>query len=264
MNLPSLPTDSLYKFCLVGGIALLLSAVYVSIKESEENERKLNSNSKYLEEARERNLYRRMDSGRIEVRLAYFTSKLQRIQERIKKGNAGKNDELARDIYEDSISVLTANAKALAFFNKNKYPQFDYTELLHRSINSEYKRTLFIFYCLAISGAFFIFLGLTDWMKHQDHLDKLQSIELGKVQWQEQPCQSCSTKLKHDLKAKEGNKYCTSCSTGDAFREPELTMTEMSSRIRDRMRANGFPEKEIQKQLKSLHSLDRWKKEFRW
>lgn len=264
MNLPSLPTDSLHKFFLFGGIALILSALYVTIQESEKNDQRLSSNSKYWLEAQSNHLSRRLDSLRTDERLSYFNRKLQGLQDKMKKNPANKNYEITRDIYEDSISVLTANAKHLAFYNKNKYPQFDFTDFLHHSINSGNKRTSFIFYCLFMSGLIFIFLGLSGWKNHQDHVDKLQIIELGKIQWQEQPCQSCSTKLKHDLKAKEGNKYCTTCSSGDSFREPDLTITEISSRIRDNMRANGFSEKDIQKQLKSLQSLDRWKKEFKW
>ncbi len=79
-------------------------------------------------------------------------------------------------------------------------------------------------------------------------------------------CQSCGMPLSKDEKGGgsevNGNislKYCSHCYENGEFTNPDITMPEMKSRVKDKMKEMGFPGFIAGFFTKGIPKLERWK-----
>jgi hypothetical protein len=80
-------------------------------------------------------------------------------------------------------------------------------------------------------------------------------------------CQSCGMPLKRDEKGggtnADGSKstmYCSKCYQNGKFTSPNITVQEMQSLVKDKMKEFGFPGFIAGFFTKNIPKLERWKK----
>lgn len=78
-------------------------------------------------------------------------------------------------------------------------------------------------------------------------------------------CQSCGRPLNsgairgHATKDSISNTYCLLCYNNGAFTHPDITLGEMKTVVKTRLREKGVPENLIHLELEVLPLLKRWK-----
>ncbi|HPE55542.1 MAG TPA: zinc ribbon domain-containing protein [Bacteroidales bacterium] len=80
-------------------------------------------------------------------------------------------------------------------------------------------------------------------------------------------CQSCGMPLKRDEKGggtnADGSKnqmYCSHCYDNGKFTRPEITLPEMKTLVKGKMKEMGFPGFLAGFFTSNMHKLERWKK----
>ena len=79
-------------------------------------------------------------------------------------------------------------------------------------------------------------------------------------------CQSCGMPLKRDEQGGGTNadgtrsdRYCSHCFAGGRFTLPDITVQEMQTRVRDKLREFGFPGFLAGIFTRRIPSLERWR-----
>lgn len=79
-------------------------------------------------------------------------------------------------------------------------------------------------------------------------------------------CQSCGMPLKRDEQGGGTNadgtrsdRYCSHCFAGGRFTLPDITLQEMQTRVRDKLREFGFPGFLTGFFTRRIPSLERWR-----
>jgi hypothetical protein len=119
-----------------------------------------------------------------------------------------------------------------------------------------------------IISIFILSVGITLWIKKERFDNELiYRQNLDKPTFS-QFCQSCGKTFNSLIVPsleQDGTKnyhYCNKCYSNGTFIEPTLSLTEMKSRTKAEMESTKQSKKNIEKVLKRIEKLDRWKKDL--
>jgi Putative zinc ribbon domain len=265
MEIPSLPTDSLYKFMFVSGLIVAVYGIYIQHSGNVALRDKVHT-SQYK--------FGTTDTGinKVSIELSaekkHLENNLKSLEDTATMLQAGK---LSEEYKKEVIQRIVASRQKDSAVRSNLNNRFDSLRKIGDSVYKEMKYALEVTkddynlgLTMSIGGLLFSFCGSVGWFRQQRLHDRILLEQRNEAVKSAIPCESCGMLLKFDNKHKEGNRYCGICYNGKQFREPTLTIEVMKQRIRLRMIGQGIKESTIKKQLKYLNQLDRWSKEFRW
>ena len=277
MNIPSLPTDNLYKFIALSGLLIFIVVHYYCLTQAYELDKQktilsgeiskieLETNSikekqRHLKYAIEELylmagikdpitvtdtliIYSRYLSGPKE-----FISKSKEVEQKVEQFNQTQQDYLSKKFDLDT-------KRSIQKFNENTYSQ------------------LFEVYPFVSVISFAISLvGFILWYKK---IQRFQDIILQK-EYHEQVskihiCQSCGIKLDDvpqyggtELDGNLSSKYCTQCYQNGQFTEPNLTINEMQEKVKKQLKKLKVPFIKRTIHISQLSELQRWSKELKW
>lgn len=275
MNIPTLPTDNLYKFYAIGGLfVLILSAYYlleniIKIDEekikikSEINIAKLNINkfkkriSLIEKEGKEFCVEHGLSCQSLEdlterdLADPNFPSKKLKILLDKHKTQLDENEEMKSKIEEATVNL------------DNYVLSYDYKNLVFANTLSWY--LLFI-----VGSLYFMTIGLFRWSVVEKQNDYLRAQQLRSAGLRLLKCQSCGAKLEYDFRLPEiqpnsVQKFCTNCYDYDLLEyiDPNITLSEMLTFVSNEMKLQNLPFLVIRFHLIEILFLERWKKEYR-
>lgn len=277
MNIPSLPTDNLYKFVALSGVAIFLFALYFTLSSAKSFDKqaivlsgeiaKLQQDSTNLANDR-RNL-------KSEIRGFYEASGLKAplivsdtliVYSRLLSASPNlqkKSDEIERLVDE-------YNGKWREYESQNIELQ---TKQSLQKYNQDLTRAMFIS-CpiLIVFGALLAMVGFVNWYnKVQGYQDLLLETEVSLKGEDHRRCQSCAIRISDDPEGggteKDGRKskyYCSACYRNGEFSEPNLTLKEMRKKVKGRLIELKVPFFTRQRYLNTLSSLNRWNRRLKW
>ncbi|MFL5762370.1 MAG: zinc ribbon domain-containing protein [Bacteroidia bacterium] len=210
----------------------------------------------------------------------YITSDVSWNQKRVEMDH--KILEIKYDIMADSLEyqilqsqIDTLAAKKLSTFAKKselsrkkltiqrKGSELTYLKQEYNELFDSLKTALDLFIAPWVIGGILLLIGALQWLTHEGFNDTYQRKKIEK-EIKTCPCQSCGMMLKNDLHPHVENELCSFCFDGKKYTEPEITLAEMSDRIRKRMKMQGSKQKLVEKHIKNLKALDRWTDQLRW
>jgi hypothetical protein len=276
LNLPTPPTDNLYKFISIFGLVLAILGVFYTETKSLELSQEIYS----LE--REKNVFN-IEKSKIERKRNYLKDKIDDFNSRADiKSKPIVNDSViswtriisgSKELMSESnnISTLIEELREVEIEIEKKQVEINSKEsIIELKINQDEKIFEIIDVLIPI-GVILSFFGFVLWydksQKFQDEILKEQFLQVQK----DKNCQSCGIILSSDVKytntteeEKKRIKYCSNCYSNEQFIEPNLTYYEMRDKIKSRLQELGANKVQIFFYLTRIKSLDRWRKKFTW
>lgn len=276
LNLPSPPTDNLYKFISIFGLVVaVLSILYLETKPLE-----VNQEIRVLD--RDRSAFN-IEKLKIERKRDYLKEKIDDFNRRADiKEKPVVNDSIIRwtriisgskDLITESnnISSLVEQLRTLELELDKKQVEINSKDSILNLKLKDYDRAYDIMNVLIPFGFILSFVGFLLWydksQKYQDFILRDQFLQVQRLKI----CQSCGMDLKLDSRyiatAEEEKKrmsYCNFCYDDDKFRKPDLTYDEMIVEIKNRLKELGANKIETHFYLVRIKNLDRWRKKFTW
>lgn len=274
MNLPSFPTDNLYKFISIEGIILFVTALfYPEYRRSEiNNEIALNNG----------------DVKRLSIENQKSSSKLKEIKDEIEilDEKANNTGSIVNDTLISRTRILSGKADLVELSKKIdklvlEWKEINMTIELKRididikSELTENKREALrdlndIMIFLGPLSMLLTFIGFVLWYdKAQKFQDKVLSEQTSKL-LDDERCQSCGMLLMNQdnfnsfTDDEKKSIYCKSCYADGNFTEPNLTLEEMSKRVKNRCQELKLGKLPTYLFVKRLRLLQRWKDKFTW
>ena len=276
LNLPSPPTDNLYKFISIFGLVMaVLGILYLETKSLEANQE-----IRVLE--REKSALN-IEKLKIERKRDYLKEKIDDFYRHADiKEKPIVNDSIISwtriisgsknlVIESDNISSLVEQLRAVELeFDKKKVEVDSKDSILELKLK-DYDRAFDFMNILIPLGIILSIVGFLLWyeksQKYQDDILKDQFLQVQRLKI----CQSCGMDLKLDRRyivtSEEEKKridYCNYCYEDNKFREPDLTYNEMIAKIKNRLKELGANKIETYFYLVRIKNLDRWRKKFTW
>ncbi|TGK54191.1 zinc ribbon domain-containing protein [Leptospira bouyouniensis] len=274
MNLPSLPTDNIFKFFAISGLAfILISGFYILEKALSLDQQRIELNIKIAEnkysieqiEKKKKELNEDFNSfcqkNKIECknengyfRIEYYNdpTQVQRI-EKMWSIFKSKNHDL-KEIFDKGFSEELALSKHLKI---QAYKEKIYSDLI-----------VFFIILIVISFGFTIY-GLEKWYEIDKQINLLRQFELKKTGFRYKYCQSCGVLLETDSDLPEitqylVQKYCTICYDYNQkkFTEPDLTFKLFKDKMKKELEEKGFGRVYIFLFFFQLASFERWQIHF--
>ncbi len=276
LNLPSPPTDNLYKFISIFGLVVSVVAfIYVETKSFENTQEIYQLNSEKRQLLIEKSKLERKKYA-LKQRLSDFDKKAN------SKSPSVMNDTVIvwtkvisgpKDLVDESTSISQ-------LIEELRIAELDYlkkeTEIEDKQsvIDLKTSKNEKIFEWIDILlpfGVFLTVIGFLLWynksQKYQDIILKEQFIQANR----NEHCQSCGIPLNRDLvyaskteSEKKTSKYCSHCFKDGQFTEPDLTINKMKIAIEKRCKELGFSKLQTYVWKNDLENLDRWRKKFHW
>ena len=275
MNLPSLPTDNLYKFFSISGIVLFLIFHYYP----KYLEKELSKESIQIEGEIDI-LY--TDTLLINNKQKFLEKKLFTLQ---KECNCGLNFNISKDKVIWEILENSSEKKKLGSLIQSYIEEIDKLNFEHikkqieilskqrkllenkKEIEEYIKDSKFY---LPFSFYLLIFGFVLWFFRTQNLQDKILYNQFKEVT-DDKYCNSCGIYLKNidiykTLSKEEFRKliYCNHCYSDGQFLEPELDYSMMKKKVKKRCNELGFNKIETFLYLLRLRDLTRWKNDFKW
>jgi len=264
MDMPSLPTDSLYKFLCFAGLALFIYSIHIRNEYTTQIVNKYDSavmlvgrNNKMVLKNRERfrdlvidpKDKRFVEEHKLWIRANALDSILTEEKKHLPSHVADSITKIEKELYQN-FQYLWDQSDSI----KN-----DTDVRTERLENSSWPYEPLMYFAYAVFA-----MGFVPWLFYQRMQDRILKAQYEKSKGSDTPCQSCGMLLKYDSKYKEGDVYCQTCYNGKTFREPDLTLDDMKHRVARRLDEIGVHRLYKKAQLKQLQKLDRWRKYFKW
>lgn len=276
LNLPSPPTDNLYKFISIFGLVMAVMGILYSETKSLE----VNQEIRVLER----------DKSALNIEKLKIERKRDHIKEKIYDLNRHadiKDKPVVSDSIirwtriisgsknlvseSDNISSLVEQLRAVELEFDKKQVEVDSKDSILELKLKNYDRVFGIMIILIPLGIILSFIGFLLWyeksQKYQDDILKDQFLQVQR----QKICQSCGMDLKLDnryiVTSEEERKkinYCNYCYEDNKFREPDLTYNEMIAKLKNRLKEFGANKIETYFYLVRIKNLDRWRKKFTW
>jgi hypothetical protein len=270
MGLSFLP-DKLYKICIYIGTGLL---IYSGVNLLEKSEKLDEEIIKYTVGIKKHNIERdhlKDVSNSIRVQ-ADNLSKLYSVKNPLTISDSGyilvktlKGNKNAV-LLSDSITSIIKESKFEASLSAIKTKDEELSEKLYeidfkKDNMDEYNKILNIFVFFGL--LFFFGGGIWGFVKElaDEELSKRQNINIPTYSNQ---CQSCGSRFNSIVKygkEADGNRnyhFCENCYTNGTFTNPELTISEMQSKLLVDLKAKGANKLHIYYRLYLLPGLERW------
>lgn len=275
LNLPTPPTDNLYKFISIFGLVLaVLGIFYVETKSLELNQEIYN-----LE--REKSVFS-IEKSKIERKRNYLKDKIDDFNRLADiKSKPIVNDSIiswtriisgSKNLITESnnISTLIEELREVELEFEKKQVEIDSKESIIELKTNQDEKIFDVIDILIPIGIILSFFGFVLWydksQKYQDVILKEQFIQAQR----QKNCQSCGIDLNSDdtfIKISDEEKkisYCSHCYLNEIFTEPDLTYDEMIIKVKNRLKELGANKIQIFFYLERLKNLDRWRKKFTW
>ena len=276
LNLPSPPTDNLYKFISIFGLVIsVLAFVYVETKSLENTQEIYQLNSEKRQLLVEKSKLERKKYA-LKGRLSDFDKKANF------KSASVVNDTVIiwTKIIQGSKELVDESKSISQLIEDLRIAELDYfkkeTEIHDKQSiidlrTSEYEKVFEWIDILLPFGIILTIVGFLLWyhksQKYQDRILKEQFIQSDR----NEHCQSCGIPLNRDLvfaskteDEKKKIKYCGHCFKGGQFTEPDFTIDKMKSSLEKRCKELGFSKLQVYVWKNDLENLDRWRKKFYW
>ncbi len=274
LNVPNFPTDNLYKFLAISGIVLFLVAVfYPEYRRTEIRDEITLYNSEINKLS--------IEKSKAKMKLDEIKNELDELEANIEIKKSTVNDSVI-----SRVRVLSGKKEIVDLSHKIDRLVYEWKDINReielKSIEINTKSKLIddknsdvkVFDDAAnILGPFSVLvmtLGFILWYEKTQKLqDKVLAEQAGNF-LEEQYCQSCGMKLKHqtnysnfsDLEKKSN--YCNTCYSQTEFTEPDLTFEEMKTKVKKRCKELKFGKIKTSIVVNRLYGLERWKDEFTW
>jgi len=116
---------------------------------------------------------------------------------------------------------------------------------------------------LLFAGLVFFLIGGGMWAVKEIQNETIDKRKF-QIETKEGPCNSCGMILKYDLAPFPKKGFCSECFDGKNYKQPGLTLQDMTLLVTKRMQEQGSKEKEIKNHIKELARLNRWAPGLRW
>lgn len=276
LNLPTPPTDNLYKFISIFGLILaILGVFYIETKSLELNQEIYN-----LE--REKNVFN-LEQTKIERKRNYLKDKIDDFNRKADiKSNPIINDSIiswnriisgSKELTSESndISTLIEGLQEVEIEIEKKQVEINSNESIIQLKTNQDEKIFEIIDVLIPIGIILSFFGFVLWydksQKFQDEILKEQFLQIQR----QKNCQSCGINLSSDIEYSNNSEeekkrinYCSNCYSNEQFTERDLTYDEMVIKIKNRLKELGANKIQIIFYLTKIKHLDRWRKKFTW
>jgi hypothetical protein len=277
MNLPNIPTDNLYKFLALSGIAMLLLFTYYLGSESLELDRQNISLSGEIAQLdlEAGTLKQEQRALRSEIEDFYNAAGLKEplvvndsmvVYSQIASGPpqlVKKSKELQHLVDEFAQKGRDHQSKRIALETKRSIQK--YNEDVHAQLFSIYAVTFSIAFLLSVSGFWLWYSRVQRYHNAILHEQYILAVSA------EPRCQSCGILLSDDPESggTETNgmksvEFCSSCYEKGKFREPDLELHQMISKVNKRMKSLEVPLTVRASHIFRLSKLKRWDRRLRW
>lgn len=274
MNLPSLPTDNIFKFYTISGLAfILISGFYILEKALVLDQQRIELNIKIAE-----NKY---SIEQIEKKKKELNDDFNQFCQKNRIQCKNENGYFRIEYYNDSSQVQRIEKMWSILKSKNQ----DLKEIFDKGFSEElalskhlkiqlYKERVYddirILFAILIFIAFgFTFYGLGKWYEIDQQNNLLRQFELTKTGFRYKYCQSCGVYLEtvNDLPEITQflvQKYCTICYDycGKKFKEPDISFNSFKINLKKELEEKGFGKIYIFLYFSKLASFERWKIQF--
>jgi hypothetical protein len=266
MSIPGLPFDNPFKFLFFAGLLIMIySETFI--------EKNLTTTLQELETIN-------YESGKLNISYKALNEDLKSLKE----ANENLTKELLLLIENQKKGILVGendskNIEKVSSELKNRFEQIQLTnrnlDLVSFEIESKnqilerkqkFKKNDELLYNFLISIGFICTIGgFTVWSIQHFQTETVVYGQYCKAvnENQSTKCLSCGMELKYSEEIRNG-KYCSHCFGSVGFLQPEASLEEFKTLIKDRMIVQGFTSKQINRHLKAIGNLDRWKKVFKW
>lgn len=261
MNLLTPPTDSIYKFCGIAGLALFVYLGYYFLTPSQS----------ILEQEK---LLKQTNS--LNAKTFAFVDELQHneiVKKDPVKNRVIKNfkiDDVGKDRFGNLIYSLPESFQVKYQALLVQRLDLDAQHIMMKSRIKELKTYDTVFVGLLFVGELLCLWGLANW--YIDTKDA-KTIELNRRVSESFPsivCHSCFKQFIFDEERgteKDGisSKYfCSDCYIDGVYVEPELTFDQARTRLKLKLEKLGYKPKRVKKALKNFEGLYRWKRQKCW
>lgn len=231
MNLPSVPSDNLYKFLFFTGILVLAyTLTYIPLRSNE-----------------------------LKKNLIELTGERDKIS---KQYEILQNRETQLVNHHDSINY-SEEIKSLSMELALKAIDIKTKSKLLNADNHNLKTFRKQKWAYLIFGMLLTSIGLGKWMVFQNFSDNKLYIDYLKSKESLEVCQSCGMELKYETKKQANKKYCSFCYSDKGFNHPDVSFKEFKRTIKQRKKELKFTWYDTYL-LVNLNRLERWKKVFKW
>jgi len=276
LNLPTPPTDNLYKFISIFGLVIsVLAFIYVETKSLENLQEIYQLNTEKKQLVIEKGKLKRQTES-IKDRLSDFDKKAN------SKSPSVINDSVIiwTKVIDGPKDLIDESKSITQLIEDLRIAELDYlqkeTEIEDKQSIIDIKTTqnekVFDWIDIILPfGVLLTIVGFKLWynksQKYQDIILKEQFLKAKR----NEHCQSCGIPLNRDLifsekseDEKRNTKYCSHCFKDGQFIDPEMTITKMKNEIDKRCKELGLSRFQAYLWKADLENLDRWQKRFYW
>lgn len=272
MNIPSLPTDNLYKFMALSGLLVLILSAYYPLHLHREWENQNIDLQKELSISHQQVKVLDDSINQVTSQIKAFDpnfgitqgDKVKSFEQAKilvlrgeKKYNSLKKLILTYEILERKKEkiIITNNAK----INKQN--------LLIESLN-EFDPFQLV---LIVIGVVLTMTGFFLWYHRSQKInDEILNAQHSEV-CVNNTCQSCGLNMMNDdeyykltFEQKKATLYCSNCFLNGNFTEPKLSLKKMEERVNKQHKKSGLTKYQRNRHVKSIKYLKRWKRKFEW
>jgi hypothetical protein len=272
MNLPSLPTESLYKFISISGVTLIVISLYYPTIDWRNYRDLINSYNGEAQLIRKEREILGEDLKRIEKHVTILSKRLKIEPLLVVTDSSYTFSKTIIGSKEEENLTLTVEELLNNYHDNENKIELKSVELSNKdkqieAAESDLETSQWIFFFVGGLGALLCLFGFDNWYsKNQRVLDLLQSNELlSKGIWRDR-CQSCakSFHVSTNVRGLEANgnislKFCSNCYQNGLFIEPDLELHAMKERIKSDLKIKKYSKLLIWAFASQIKNLDRWK-----
>jgi len=277
MNLPSLPSDSLYKFISFFGMSLVLISMYFLFSEERMIDQKvldLNSQNRQIDkkdsltwkEARAIQTQTEFLSKRLGIANPFSATDTSYSWKMTYKGS--KEEELLSDTIRALVQKFNEKESQIAQMRVDSRVN----EYIFDELQKNYSKDQIIFSVLAFIGILISMGGFRAWyiniQQPTDRRTKSEALLLPPIASR---CQSCGKKFEHytvkrgtESDGHQNNFFCSECYDKGQFVEPEVTLAIMETRLDAELEKERYRKYMKKRMIGELKTLQRWNTERKY
>ena len=273
MNLPTVPTDNLYKFLSIAGTAIVILSLYFlydNISKNEDRVRIYETENKLLAKQQEIIAEKLGDikyeadllTKRHELDVPLLTYEAQDTVFTYTLNTTGTPDQIRAS---ERVLQLVKEYKERYYENELKKEEINILKARIEKYGDTYPNRIEIISCsLAIAGVFIAEIGFLLWFyKTQKPSDEVLLYDMRTKGIWPQNCQSCGSFF-HNLYKLKGTKadgstsniFCVDCYIDGEFTESDLCLNDVKKRAKQEIKS--WKLLKIAQTMKKLEGLERW------